>query len=410
MKPLDGMKVLDFTQFTSGPVCSYILADLGAEVVKIENPPYGDNNHYTAPSLNKNTSYITSLNHNKKCILMNMKDPRQVEIFFRMVKASDIILDNFKAGTLEKFGVTWEKLQEINPAIVWTSISGYGQTGPWAKRTAYDATIQAVGGLMSVTGEKGGRPLKAGVSMADINSGFLACCATMAAAVDAKKNGKGRRIDLAMTDSVFTLIQQEVNHYLNTGKVIPRMGREHAYYAPYNSFPTKDGKELLICVRNDDEFESLCRVLGKMEAASDPVFVSNESRVRHREEVNALVAAETLRFESEELEKQLAEADIPCALIKTIPEAMASEQIAARNMVVPVSYDDGTATKIVGSPIKISGMEEMKKAKSHWMGQDTIEYLSRFEDLAVIHEIYDPILADSKEKWAAKAARVAVFG
>ncbi|MBE5997034.1 MAG: CoA transferase [Lachnospiraceae bacterium] len=406
MKPLEGMLVLDFTQFTSGPLCSYLMADLGAEVVKIENPPYGDNNHYTSPSLNKNTSYITSLNHSKKCILMNMKDPRQTAVFWKMVKSADIVLDNFKAGTLEKFGVTWEKLQEVNPAIVWTSISGYGQTGVLAKRTAYDGTIHGVGGLMSVSGEKGGRPLKAGVSMADMNAGFMACCATLSAVYGARKTGKGRRIDLAMTDGTYAFIQMEVNHYLNTGEVLPRMGREHSYFAPYNSFACKDGRELMICTRNEIEFLSLCRVLGLIGIVGDPKYATNKARVANREDINRIVEEKTMEWDGEQLEKELVKAGVPCAFIKTIPEAMYSEQIQARNMLIPVSYDDGTATKIVGSPIKMSHMEEMKEAKSHFMGQDTIEFLSRFEDPALVHEIWDPVIADSKEKWAIKAARL----
>lgn len=406
MKPFEGIRVLDFTQFTSGPVCTYIFADLGAEVIKIENPPYGDNNHYTAPSKNKQTSYITSLNHNKKCILMNMKDPRQVELFFKMVKTADLVIDNFKAGTLEKFGVSFEKLQAVNPAIVWTSIAGYGQHGPWARRTAYDSTIQGIAGLMSVTGEKGGRPLKAGLSMSDLTAGLYACCGTAAAVFDAKRTGKGRRIDLAMVDSTYAFLQEQAGYFLNTGNVLPRMGREHPYYAPYGSFRCKDGQERMICVRTNEEFLNLCTVLNLPEAAVDPRFAASATRAANREALNELVGKAAENFTAEALETALENKGVPCAKIQTIPEAMASGQIAARKMVIPVSYDDGTASVIPNTPIQLSRMERPEKAFSHKMGQDTIAFLSQFADEAYIHEIYDPILADSEEKWAAKAARL----
>lgn len=202
MKPFENVTVLDFTQFTSGPVCTSIMGDLGAEVIKIENPPYGDNNRYNPPSVNKKTCYISSLDHNKKSVLLNLKDERQKEIFFKMVKTADVVVDNFKAGTMEKFGCGYEKLKEINPRIVCTSISGFGQTGPWRTRAAYDVIVQAVAGLMSVTGETGGRPLRFGVSMADVTSGLMACVATLAALCDAKRTGVGRYIDLGMMDNV----------------------------------------------------------------------------------------------------------------------------------------------------------------------------------------------------------------
>lgn len=406
MKPFAGIRVLDFTQFTSGPVCSYILADLGAEVIKIENPPYGDNNHYTAPSLNKHTSYITSLNHNKKCILLNMKNPRQLELFFAMVKDADLVIDNFKAGTLEKFGVTWEKLQETNPRIVWTSIAGYGQTGPWHKRTAYDVTIQGASGLMSVTGEQGGRGVKAGISMSDLTAGMYACCGTAAALLDARRTGRGRRLDVAMIDTSFAVIEQAVGHYLLSGQVDPRMGREHLNFVPYNTYATRDGRDMVLCIRSDGQFAHLCRVLGIGDRASDPRYATNAGRIARRQEVNEFVAAAVARRDFDELLAALRAEQLPCGPILNMVEAMEHPQIAARNMIIPVRYDDGTETKIPGNPIKLSGMEEAPSAFCHDMGQDTIEFLSQYADPAEVHEIFDPILADSREKWAARAARL----
>lgn len=404
MKPFEGMLVLDFTQFTSGPVCAYILADLGAEVVKIENPPYGDNNHYNSPSKNKHTSYIASLNHNKKTVLMNMKDPQQQEIFFRMVEKADLVLDNFKAGTLEKFGVTFEKLQAANPRIVWTSISGYGQTGPWHTKTAYDVTIQAGSGLMSVTGEKGGSPLKAGISMSDFTAGLYACCGSIAALLDAKRTGKGRRLDVAMLDSSFSLVAQALARRSITGQTDPRMGREHLSYAPHNTYRCRDGKEIVLCVRTDEEFAALCKVL-QLDADKDARFASVKARLAHRDEVNALVSSAVAAWDYDALYEALSD-KLPCAGICNVEQAFHAPQIQARHMVVPLRFDDGTTTAIPALPIKMSNMEEAEETYCHELGQDTISFLSRFADAEQVHRIYDPIVADSAEKWAARTAKL----
>lgn len=405
MKPFEGIRVLDFTQFTSGPVCTYIMADLGAEVIKIENPPYGDNNHYNAPSVNKHTSYITSLNHNKKSILMNMKDPEQRELFFKMVKTADVVIDNFKAGTLEKFGVTFEALQQANPQIVWTSISGYGQTGPWHKKTAYDVTIQAGSGLMSVTGEKGGSPLKAGMSMSDFTSGLYACCGTIAAVLDAKRSGKGRRIDLAMIDSSFSLVGKAAADYFVTGKRPARMGRESNDYAPYNVYPCKDGEEIVICVRNDAEFAALCRIL-HLNAAEDARFSKNAARLENRDALNAMVADAVKLFSYETLAQAMREEKLPYAKINNVEQAVHFPQIQARNMVIPVKFDDGTTTAIPALPIRMSDMDRDEQAYCHELGQDTIEVLSQYENAQRIHQMYDAVVADSAAKWAERTARL----
>lgn len=261
MKPFENVTVLDFTQFTSGSVCTSIMGDLGAEVIKIENPPYGDNNRYNPPSVNKKTCYISSLDHNKKSVLLNLKDERQKEIFFKMVKTADVVVDNFKAGTMEKFGCGYEKLKEINPRIVCTSISGFGQTGPWRTRAAYDVIVQAVAGLMSVTGETGGRPLRFGVSMADVTSGLMACVATLAALCDAKRTGVGRYIDLGMMDNVFALLEQPVANYGITGVAAKPNGNRHLSAVPFAAFHCKEGAQVVICAFMDEDYAAFRRPL-----------------------------------------------------------------------------------------------------------------------------------------------------
>ncbi len=406
MGPLQGMKVLDFTQFTSGPVCTYILADFGADVYKLENPPLGDQNHYNGPSKNKHTVFITSLNHGKKSVLINMKNEDHKAIFFEMVKTADLVIDNFKAGTLEKFGVTYDVLKELNPRIVWASISGYGQVGPLAKRTAYDVTIQAASGLISVSGDEGGSPVKAGVSMSDFCSGLYCCCGAMAAMLDAKRTGKGRRIDLAMVDSSFSLVEQFVSRYYATGKLDKPMGRQHVNFVPYNSYACKDEKEMLICTRTDEQFVKLCQALEIPEMAENENYKTVKARLANRAEVNEKIGAAVQMFDYDDLAAKMEAADLAYGAIETVDKVRAFEQVKARNMIVTGEYKDGTTNDLVGCAMKMSRFEDQTTRTCCFKGEDTIEVLSQYAAPERVHELFDEVLKDSDEKWAAKAARL----
>ena len=406
MAPLEGLKVLDFTQFTSGPVCTYMLADFGADVYKLENPPLGDANHYNTPSKNKHTVFITSLNHGKKSVLMNMKNAEHVALFMEMVKTADLVIDNFKAGTLEKFGITYDTLKEANPAIVWASISGYGQKGPWAKRTAYDVTIQAASGLISVSGDEGGSPVKAGVSMSDFCSGLYCCCGVMAALLDAKRSGKGRRIDLAMVDSSFSLVEQAIAKYYLTGEVAKPMGRQHMNFAPYNSYECKDGQEMLICTRTDEQFAALCGALDCAAVAGDEKFATVKARLANREALNEAVAAAVKNFCYEELAAKLEAADVAYGRINNVNEVKVMEQVQARNMLVTGKYNDGTTNKLVGNPIKLSNFADSDERHCCFKGEDTIDVIAQYVGAERAHEMFDEVMKDSDEKWAERAARL----
>lgn len=406
MKPLEGLKVLDFTQFTSGPVCTYILADLGADVYKLENPPYGDMNHYNSPSKNKHSVYITSLNHGKKSVLLNMKNAEHKELFLKMAESADLVIDNFKAGTLEKFGITYDILKEKNPKIVWTSISGFGQTGPWSKRTAFDITIQAASGLVSVSGEENGAPVKAGISMSDFCSGLQSCCGTLAALLDAKRTGKGRRLDLAMLDSSFSLVEQEVATYLATGEIAKPMGRQSRNFVPYNSFVCKDGKEMLICTRTNQQFKKLCEVLECEEKTQETKYSTVSARLAHRQEVNDFIAEAVGRFDFNELAVKMEQCDLPYGNINTIDAVVAMEQVKERNMMVTGKYKDGTECMLVGIPIKLSGLEDEKERTCCFKGEDTIEVLSQYADESYIHALFDAVLKESDAMWAERAAKL----
>jgi len=403
MKPFENLTVLDFTQFTSGPMCTSIMGDLGAEVIKIENPPYGDNNRYNPPSKNKNTCYISSLDHNKRSVLLNLKDERQKEIFFKMVETADVVVENFKAGTMEKFGCGYEKLKEINPQIVFASISGFGQTGPWKSRAAYDVVVQAVSGLMSVTGEKGGRPLRFGVSMADVTSGLMACVATLAALYDAKRTGVGRYIDLGMMDNVFALLEQPVTSYGITGIAAKPNGNRHPSAVPFAAFSCKRRVQVVICAFTDHDFAALCKILGYPEISDNPKFLTRNLRFKHEDECYDILCDLVKDWDAQELIEELNAKGIVCAKVNKVSEVYNMEQVAVRNMIVDAKWPDGTKVKIPGQPIKLSDMEEVAEYPVSPLGYDTIEVLSRYEETQIIHEIFDPILKESAELAAVRS-------
>lgn len=406
MKPFENVTVLDFTQFTSGPICTSIMGDLGAEIIKIENPPYGDNNRYNPPSKNKKTCYISSLDHNKRSILLNLKDERQKEIFFKMVRTADVVVDNFKAGTMEKFGCGYERLKEINPRIVCASISGFGQTGPWKSRAAYDVVVQAVSGLMSVTGEKGGRPLRFGVSMADVTSGLMCCVATLAAIYDAKRTGVGRYIDLGMMDNVFALLEQPVTNYGITGVAAKPNGNRHHSAVPFAAFRCIDERQVVICAFTDEDFAVLCKILGHPEIKDDPRFLTRNLRFKHADECYNVLCALVKEWDVDVLMDELHKENLVCAKVNRVSEVYQMEQVAARNMIVDAKWPDGTVVKIPGQPIKLSDMEDRTEYPVSPLGYDTIEVLSRYEDPAVVHEIFDPLLKESEELAAIRSERL----
>lgn len=405
MKPLEGITVLDFTQFTAGPVCTYILADYGAEVISFQNPPYGDNNHYVPPTKNRQSIFIASLKHNKKNVLMNMKDPRQREIFWKMVKDADVVIDNFKAGTLQKFGITYDIMKEINPKITWVKMSGFGEVGPWRDRPAYDMAIQAGSGMMSVTGNKGGSPLKAGLSMADFVSGLYAAVNTLSAVYDAKRTGKGRFIDQAMLDGAFTLVSEQAAEYMLTGAIAEPMGSNHKEFAPYGTYEDKNGVDIAISVRTDKQFADFCQILGCEELEADERYACRLKRVEHRDVLDEIVKKQIADREADELCAALEAREIPCSRILNLKEVCESEQAKERKMLmIDCKYPDDTTIEIVGMPGKLSNLEEPKEHYCRPLGMDTIEVFSKYEDPEVVHEIFDPIIADCKEKWEARTA------
>ena len=285
MRPLEGIRILDLTQFVAGPLCTLTLCDLGAEVIKIERPGFGDDTRNETPARNGTSAKFISCNRGKKSIELNLKDPRQKEIFIHLVKKSDVVVENYKPGTMKKFGLDYEVLKEIKPDIIYAAISGFGQTGPYSSRGALDIAIQAMSGFMSITGEKGGKPVKAGTSIADVVAGLYGVIGVLAALQNRANTGEGQFVDVAMLDSMAASVMvNEIARYNTNGIVPVPQGNRHAASAPFQEFATKDGS-IMVCCPTNAQFKTLMEALGHPEIYEDPRFKEQQERYQNKDEL-----------------------------------------------------------------------------------------------------------------------------
>lgn len=392
MKPLEGIKVLDFTQFFAGPIATLLLSDMGAEVIKLENPPAGDGTRYTAAVVNESSTNYTTRNRGKKSVAMNLKDERQKAIFFEMLKTADVVIENGKPGTLDKYGLTYEAMKAVNPKIVYTSISGYGQTGPYRDHAAYDGAVQAEAGILSVTGHMGGEPVKCGAAIADATAGLIGCIGTLGAVVEAQRTGVGRRVDVSMMDSIITIMENLNSAYVATGKIPGPTGNRHWTAAPFNSFKCKNDQAIYLGISTDAQFEKFCNIVGHPEWTEDPRFATSLLRPQHADELEALVQEALLELDVDWLAEQLQANKLVYGKINNVAQVVEHPQTKARNMMVDVTYPDGTKMKVPGCPIKMSDLEEKTEYNAYPVGYNTFEVLSQYADEAALHEIYDDVL------------------
>lgn len=401
MNPLEGVKILDLTQYFSGPFCTRILSDLGAEVIKIENPPYGDS-RFTAQVKGSASAIYTSRNRGKKSIVMNLKDERQKELFLKMVETADAVVSNFKAGNMDRLGLSYDVLKSRNPKIVDVLISGFGQTGPWRDRAAFDGVVQAASGVISVTGETGGQPVKVGFSMADAQAGMFGAIATLTALYSVKTQGEGRLVDVSMLDGLFAMEETLVANYFVTGKVPAPRGNQHTTVPAFGSYTFKDGKQLFVTCGSENAFEGLCRALGRPELIEDERFNSMARRSYNRDALEEIIRDCFLQYTSQEFADMMLAHHLPFGPINTIQQIAESDVMAARDMVVTAKYPSGQTFKVTGNPIKMSGMESQTEYYAASLGNDTFDVLSQYADLDTLHEIFDPVLAECEVKCADK--------
>lgn len=396
-KLLKGVRILDFSQFLSGPMCTLMLSDFGAEVIKIENPPLGDNTRYGPYIEREVSSHYAMRNRGKKSIVLNMKNEEHKELFFKLVKNADAVVDNYKPGTMEKFGITYEVLKKINPRIVFTSISGYGQAGPYASHAAFDQPVQAESGFMSITGEKGGMPVKCGASVADVAGGLVACVGTLMGIYDAQQTGCGRRIDVSMMDSLIFGLGNQFSSYLRTGKIPGPRGNREEQAAPSGVYRCKDGTRMAVTVYSDEQWVRFCEALGKTEWKQNKEWSTQSKREAESDRLDEEISRVFACYTSEELEQMMLEKQCICGKVNDFSAVRDHPQVKHRQTFVNAVFPNGVSFLVPGNPIHIDGMKRKNEYAAAPLGYHTYEVLSEVADEETLHRIFEPVLADVRK-------------
>jgi len=354
--PLSGLLILDLTRVLVGPYCTMILSDLGARVIKVEAPGVGDDSRGFGPFIEDQSAYFMSLNRNKESIALNLKVEEDKKIFEKILDKTDILVENFKPGTLTKWGYGWENLKDKYPKLIYASASGFGQTGPLKELPAYDMVVQGMGGLMSVTGQPNSEPTRVGTSIGDITAGLFTAIGINAALYDRQKTGKGMYIDVSMLDCQIAILENAIARYLSKGEIPKPMGSRHPSISPFEAFKTKDSY-IIIAAGNDKLFEGMCKVFD-LELYKDAKFKTNADRNKNIEELKKILEDKLKDKTTSEWCKVLEAKRIPCGPINNIKEAVESPQTKARNMIVSAMHNKIGEFKMAGNPIKMSSYED----------------------------------------------------
>jgi glutaryl-CoA transferase len=384
MKPLEGLKVLELARILAGPWVGQLLADLGADVVKVERPGAGDDTRGWGPPFveaedggDLSAAYFHSCNRGKRSIAADFETPEGQELVRKLAAHADVVIENFKVGGLKKYGLDYASLKQINPRLVYCSITGFGQDGPYASRAGYDFMIQGMGGIMDLTGDPDGEPQKIGVAYVDIFTGVYSVVGILAALRKRDATGQGAHLDMALLDVQTSVLANQAMNYLASGKAPRRMGNAHPNIVPYQVFPVADG-HVIVAVGNDGQFARFVAVLGRPELAQDERFGSNAGRVGHRAELAPLLTGLTLAFTREDLLSALEKQGVPAGPINTVADVFADPQVIARGMKIdlPSEAARGGAIPSVRSPIVMDGQPMAAQRPSPRLGEHTSEVLS----------------------------------
>ncbi len=385
--PLSHITVLDLSRILAGPWCSQLLADLGATVIKIEHPARGDDTRGWGPPFLKDTegnetgeaAYYLGVNRNKQSVALDFTQPEGQEILLALAGQADVFLENYKVGGLKKYGLDYEAVRGVNPTIVYCSVTGFGQSGPYANSAGYDFMIQGMGGLMSITGERddlpGGGPQKVGVAVSDIMTGLYATIGVQAALTHRDRTGVGQHVDMALLDTQVAMIANLNMNYLVSGKVPGRMGNAHANIVPYQAFPTADG-HVILAVGNDSQFEKFCQIAGRPDLPADPRFQRNSDRVRNREVLVPIIAALLQSRTTHAWTTACDAAQVPCGPINNLDQVFADPQVVHRRMRIDLPHPlAGTVPQVV-NPIKFSETPLEYRNAPPLLGQHTAAVLA----------------------------------
>ncbi|MBP2543327.1 CaiB/BaiF CoA transferase family protein [Acinetobacter guillouiae] len=389
MGALQGIRVLDLSRVLAGPWCGQVLADLGAEVIKIERPKVGDDTRMWGPpwmldqqgKATRESGYYQSANRNKSSVAIDMATQDGQRLLQHMVKTADIVIENFKAGSLKKYGLDYETLKHINPKLIYCSITGFGQDGPRAEEPGYDFIIQGMSGLMSITGEKegelGASAQKVGVAVVDIQTGLYATIAIQAALISRQQTGVGQYIDMSLLDVQVAGLANQGMNYLSSGIAPQRMGNHHPNIVPYQTFKAQD-KEFILACGNDKQFKDLCIAIGKPELLDQPNYLRNQDRVKYRQELVALLSEYFLSNTAKHWVDAIHAVKVPVGVINSVADALDEPQIQYRKMVVNIPHTDNPDLNVIGSPIKMTGTPIEYRNAPPRLGEHTKAILEEF--------------------------------
>ncbi|MBI4319822.1 MAG: CoA transferase [Chloroflexi bacterium] len=380
-RALDGLLVVDLTRVLAGPFCTMVLADLGAHVIKVEAPS-GDDARSYGPFVDGESTYFASLNRNKESTVLNLKSDAGRGIFVRLVERADIVVENFRPGTMASLGLDYARLRDVNPRLIYAACSGFGQTGPYRHKPAYDVIAQAMGGIMSLTGQPGGEPTRVGISVGDMAAGLFTAVGILAALEARHRTGVGQMVDVGMLDCQVAILENAIARFYATGEVPGAIGNRHPSITPFTSVRARDA-HLVIAAGNDVLWRKLCQAIGCPELATDARFLTNDSRTRHAGALEGILADVFHTKDRAEWLDILEQAGVPCGPINTVADVTSDPQVEARQMIVDIGHSVARQLKVAGSPIKLSEDSDQDYRPPPLLGQDTrsvLQQVLRLED------------------------------
>lgn len=368
---LQGVRILDLTRVLAGPFCTMLLGDMGADIIKIEEPGKGDDTRGYPPFLNGYSAYFTNLNRNKKSITLDLKKPEAKETFLKLLKTVDVVIENYKPGTMEKLGLSYEKGKTVNPAIIYASISGFGQYGPYKDRPGYDIIGQAMGGLMSVSGWPDSPPTRSGTAMGDILGGLNCCIGILAALKSRDNTGVGQHVDVSLVDSVVSSMETIIQLYLVEGRIPSRIGNRYEFIYPYDSFEAADGW-VVIGVGGDEVWKRFCKAIDREDLLADASLAKNKDRVANNQRLKGLVTQWTSERTVNDIVDLLLAHSVPCSPIYTVDKVVNDPHIAgAREMIVEMDHPIEGKMKVINCPIKFSDTKPTIRSTAPHLGEHT---------------------------------------
>ena len=368
---LDGIRVIDLSRVIAGPWCGALLADLGADVVKVEDTGPGDESRTWPPHKDGEAAAYLLFNRNKRGIALDLKTPEAVEVVKRLVKDADVVIENFRTGTMESFGLGYDVLSQINPRLIYCSVSAFGRTGPRKDSPGYEALMQAFSGIMSITGEPGGQPVRAGVSFLDLTTGILCALGVSNAIIQRQRTGLGQRVDGSLLETAVSLLAFHAEGYLLTGALPRALGSGHPSLSPYRNFKCRDGQWIFIAAANDRFWQKLAKALGLSDLAADPRYQKNQGRVANRAELEGILETTIGELDREPLLKRLEEADVPATPVNTVDQVMNDPQTAERGIVQRVTHPKLGEIPVVGTPLHFSRMSPGVRRAAPLRGEHT---------------------------------------